>query len=198
MDSRKPVQATARERTLALPGDTIIPHAAGAFTHAITIHCSRRELWAWLVQMGAGRAGWYSYDLLDNGGHHSAEQILRGLQHPPVGAVFPALPGRRDGFVLLEQEPAHWLILGWPSPTGEQVVTWAFVLHEIEPAVTRLLVRVRGSEEYSFHGLPRAIGLWLAKVVHFIMQRKQLVEIARRAEGGARPDGVLVEERLPS
>ena len=57
----------------------------------------------------------YSYDMLDNGGRHSAEKILHGLQHPSVGDVFPALPGRRDGFVLLEAEPGHWLVLGWRS-----------------------------------------------------------------------------------
>ena len=100
MNHRHSVQATTREHLLALPGDEMIRHAADSLTHAITVHCSRRELWPWLIQMGADRAGWYSYDMLDNGGRHSAEKILHGLQHPSVGAVFPALPGRRDGFVL--------------------------------------------------------------------------------------------------
>jgi hypothetical protein len=160
-----------------------IPQPAAVITHAITVHCGQEELWPWLIQMGADRAGWYSYDLLDNGGRQSAERILPALQSPPVGAVFPALPGRLDGFVLLEKLPAHWLILGWPSPTGAQIVTWAFILSEIGPNLTRLVVRVRASADYSFRGLPNALGLWLARVVHFIMERKQLVEIARRAEG---------------
>lgn len=167
----------------------------GSLTHAITITCGRRELWPWLVQMGADRAGWYSYDMLDNGGRHSAEQLLQGFQHPPVGTVFPALPGRTDGFILIEQAPSHWLILGWPSPDGGEVVTWAFVLDEIGPNLTRLIVRVRASGQYSFHGLPNALGLWMAKIVHFIMQRKQLLEIARRAEGRVRADLALIDER---
>ena len=112
MTYQRRVQATGRERMLAMPGDELIPHAEGSLTHAITVHCSRRELWPWLIQMGADRAGWYSYDVLDNGGRRSAEQILRELQSPSVGAVFPALPGREDGFVLLECEPTHWLLLG--------------------------------------------------------------------------------------
>ena len=177
--------ATAREHLLTLPGDEMIPHAAGSLTHAITVHCSRRELWPWLVQMGADRAGWYSYDMLDNGGRHSAEQILQGFQSPSVGAVFPALPGRRDGFVLLEIEPTHWLVLGWPSPNGDLVVTWSFMLIELEPNVTRLIVRARANEAYRFHGLPKAMGFLLARVVHFVMERKQLLEIARRAEARA-------------
>ena len=197
MNSRNLVKATERERTLALPGDTIIADAVDSVTHAITINCSRRELWPWLVQMGSGRAGWYSYDLLDNGGRHSAEHILRDLQHPTVGAVFPGLPGRTDGFVLLEQEPAQWLVLSWPSPEGRAIVTWAFVLHELRPDRTRLIVRARASNRYSFHGLPHGIGLWLAKVVHFIMERKQLIEIARRAEGRVHEMSALIEERAP-
>jgi hypothetical protein len=175
--------ATAREHLLAFPGDEMIRNAAGSLTHGITVHCNRRELWPWLIQMGADRAGWYSYDMLDNGGRPSADHIVQGLQSPPVGAVFPALPGRSDGFVLLENEPTHWLVLGWPAPDGELAVTWAFMLHAIDENTTRLLVRARASDDYRFHGLPKAMGLLLARMVHFVMERKQLLEIARRAEG---------------
>ncbi len=175
-------RATPREHLLAMPGDELIRHAVGSLTHAITVKCSRKELWPWLIQMGADRAGWYSYDTLDNGGRHSAERILQELQHPGVGAVFPALPGRRDGFVLLESEPAQWLVLGWPTPDGDLVVTWSFMLVEIDQDTTRLIVRARASDDYRFHGLPKAMGLFLVKIVHFVMERKQLLEIARRAE----------------
>lgn len=180
-------QATRREHLLALPGDELIRNAAGSLTNAITVHCDRRELWPWLIQMGADRAGWYSYDRLDNGGRRSSERIIRELQSPPVGAVFPALPGRLDGFVLLESEPPKWLVLGWPTPDGELMVTWSFMLHEIDENTTRLIVRARGSDAYRFHGLPKAVGFWLARVVHVFMERKQLVEIARRAETHASP-----------
>lgn len=182
MNRRHGVQATAREHLLALPGDEMIRRGAGSLTHAITVHCSRRELWPWLIQMGADRAGWYSYDALDNGGRPSADRILHGLQSPSVGDVFPALPGRRDGFILLENEPPHWLVLGWPGPDGELVVTWSFMLVEMDESTTRLIVRARASDGYRFHGLPNAVGLWLARIVHVIMERKQLLEIARRAE----------------
>ena len=177
-------RATPREHLLAMPGDEMIRHAVGSLTHAITVHCSRKELWPWLIQMGADRAGWYSYDVLDNGGRPSADRILRGFQSPSVGAVFPALPGRRDGFILMENEPTHWLVLGWPSPEGDMVVTWAFMLCEVDEHTTRLIVRARANDRYRFHGLPRAMGFLLARVVHFVMERKQLLEIARRAEGG--------------
>jgi hypothetical protein len=59
--SLRRVKASKEERTRALPGDERIARPIGSLTHAITIHCSRANVWPWLVQMGAGRAGWYSY-----------------------------------------------------------------------------------------------------------------------------------------
>jgi hypothetical protein len=57
------------------------------------------------------------------------------------------------------------------------------MLHAIDENTTRLIVRARASNDYRFHGLPKAMGLLLARMAHFIMERKQLLEIARRAEG---------------
>jgi hypothetical protein len=179
---RLSVRATPGEQSLSLPGDDLIPNAVGTLTHAVTVECGRRDLWPWLVQMGAGRAGWYSYDWVDNGRHPSADRIVPGLQHSPIHSIFPALPDCQEGFVLVEQEANHWLVFGWPAETGGYIVTWAFVLMEIGAGRTRLIVRARASDEYRFHGLPRAIGLWMARAVHFLMQRKQLIGIARRAE----------------
>jgi hypothetical protein len=68
------------------------------------------------------------------------------------------------------------------APDGTPEVTWTFVLDDMEPGVTRLLVRVRGGPGYRFHGLPRLLTKLVIRVVHFIMQRKQLLGIRRRAE----------------
>jgi hypothetical protein len=59
------------------------------------------------------------------------------------------------------------------------------VLDEIAPGVTRLLVRVRGGPGYRFHGLPLVLTKPVIRVIHFIMQRKQLLGVASRAEGCA-------------
>jgi pimeloyl-ACP methyl ester carboxylesterase len=177
------VRATHDERTRALPGDERIPHAIDTLTHGVTIRRAARDVWPWLVQMGAGtRAGWYSYDWLDNGRQPSATRIVPELQHPAVGTIFPALPGATDGFVALAIEPGRILTLGWPALDGTTEVTWTFVLLEVAPGVTRLLVRARGGPGYRFHGLPLMLTRLVVRVVHFIMQRKQLLGIAHRAE----------------
>jgi hypothetical protein len=75
------VRATNGERSHPLAGDRLIDESAATLTHAITIGAAPADVWPWLVQMGAGaRAGWYSYDRLDNGGERSAERIVAGLQ----------------------------------------------------------------------------------------------------------------------
>ena len=176
------VKADAREQVQTLPGDALIPNAADSWTHATTLRCRASAAWPWLVQMGAERAGWYSYDWIDNGSQPSAIGIVPELQRPAIGSIFPALPGCKDGFVLVEKEDHHWLVLGWPDKQGGYIVTWAFVLEETGPERTRLLVRARGSAHYRFRRMPHAMSLWLMKLVHFVMERKQLIEIAARTE----------------
>jgi uncharacterized protein YndB with AHSA1/START domain len=176
------VRADRVEREETLPGDDVIPSPIGSLTNAITIHRPPGEVWPWLVQMGAGRAGWYSYDIIDNGGRRSAFRIVPELQHLTVGMVFPALPGATDGFVLLSYEPERFLVLGWRSPNGAPLVTWAFVLRAMEKGATRLIVRARGGPGYQFHAMPWGLAKHIVPFGHFVMQRKQLLGIALRAE----------------
>jgi hypothetical protein len=180
--SRWSVHATHAEARCSVPGDELIAEPNASLTHAITIRCSPAGVWPWLAQMGAGRAGWYSYDVIDNGGKPSADRIIPELQEVAVGFIFPWLPGAAEGFIVLACEPDRSLVLGAPAPDGTPVITWAFALEPLPDLHTRLLVRARASA-YTFHGLPA----WVAKLIvppgHFIMERKQLIGIARRAEG---------------
>jgi len=192
------VRATADERARTLPGDERIPRAIDTLTHGVTIRRSPRDVWPWLVQMGAGsRGGWYSYDWLDNGRQPSTGRIVPELQHPSIGTVFPALPGATEGFTLLAIEHERVLTLGWMALDGTPEVTWTFVLEEVAPGVTRLLVRVRGGPGYRFHGLPRLLTRLVVHAVHFMMQRRQLLGIRRRAESTP-PDTLMPAHCSPT
>jgi hypothetical protein len=176
------VRASAAEKARRLPGDNLIAEPLASLTHAITIHRAARDVWPWLAQMGAGsRAGWYSYDVLDNGRQRSRERIVPELQHLTPGMIFPALPGVTDCFTLLAFEPKRHLTLGWRS-NEHLLMTWTFVLDEATRGSCRLVVRAREGTGYHFHALPRWLTSRLGPVVHFIMQRKQLLGIKRRAE----------------
>ena len=106
------------------------------------------------------------------------------LQHPAIGTIFPALPGVAEGFTLLAIEPERMLTLGWPAPDGTPEVTWTFVLDEVAPGVTRLLVRARGGPGYRFHGLP----LLLTRLVSPRRPLHHAAETAARHQAPRRVD----------
>lgn len=185
LTSLNPVRATADERARRLPGDELIEQPLAALNHAITIHRPPHDVWPWLAQMGAGtRAGWYSYDAIDNARQPSAARVVPELQSLSAGMVFPALPGAKEGFTLLAFEPERFLLLGWFS-NGGLLMTWSFVLKEETPGATRLLVRARGGQHYQFYHLPWWIARHIVPLIHFVMERRQLLGIRQRVEASA-------------
>jgi hypothetical protein len=133
---------TEDELRRPLPGDALVSDAAATVMHAATICAPLECVWPWLVQMGAGRAGWYSYDWVDNGGKPSASEIIPELQHIAPGDIMPSLPGAQDSFMVAAIEPQHDLVLTVPAADGGNLVSWEFLL-EPHPSGTRLLVRGR-------------------------------------------------------
>ncbi len=187
--------ARGDEAARALPGDGLVPAAHARSTMATTLRASPEDVFSWLVQMGHGRAGWYSFDRLDNGGVPSADRIVPAWQTLAVGDRMPARPGGKAWFEVVELEPARTLVLRatLTVPGGRSTdrarglphrycdSTWAFVLEPAEGGGTRLLVRLRVA------GAPRlALALGAALVLlpgHVVMQRRQLVQLRRRVAG---------------
>ncbi len=195
----------SREDDRPLPGDALLPDAAGTLTHGITIDAPPEHVWPWLVQMGGGRAGFYSLDALDNAGVPSAREIHPELQSLEVGQVIPATPGGKDGFEVLSIEPHRALVLGGlfdpsakaqlpfmsPRPAHFWQVTWAFALEPLDGSHTRLHVRARAafSEDHRLHAT------WITPV-HGLMETAQLFNLKRRVEGKARDGWRDVAEGL--
>lgn len=187
--------ATPEDITRPLPGDSLIPDSPRSSTMVITIRAHAAEVWPWLVQMGYGRAGWYTYDLIDNAGEPSAEEIRPDLQDVQVGDRIPS--SQRSWFEVVACEPAKHLVLrgtfdvllktSYPAENGLPALgsdgTWALVLEERSDGTTRLIARSRGHGKPSW--LYRAIGPFVTDPGHVLMQRKQLYGIKRRAEAAA-------------
>jgi hypothetical protein len=176
----------------------LIQKPIGSLTHAITVHATAEAIWPWLAQMGAGRAGWYSYDAIDNGGKPSAERIVPELQTVEVGYLFPWLPHAVEGFIVFACEAHHFLVLGAPAPDGHAIVTWSFVLEPRADGTTRLIVRGRAAAQCGLGRLPAWVIRRLLPPGHFVMQRRQLVGIARRAEQTARTTAAPSSTAKPS
>ncbi len=206
------VRSTPQERQRALPGDTLIPDATATVMHAITIAAAQDRVWPWLVQMGSGRAGWYSYDWVDNDGRPSAMEIIPELQHVAPGDVIPSLPGAKDSFIVGAVEAERDLILTVPAAGGGLLVTWEFFLEPLAQNRTRLLVRGRVGAQWPGSGAAKPVGSprpiervyallartprWLVAPVamfgHGVMQARQLRGIKRRAEAEPKPPGNLL------
>jgi hypothetical protein len=168
--------ATDDELALPLPGDEMVHSPHFNFTRAITIHARPEEIWPWLVQIGYGRAGWYSYDLLDNLGRPSAERIIPELQQLRVGDWIsmggkprPATAMRVKAF-----EPNRWLL--WEH----QGCPWVWVLNPIDQETTRLITR--GRNRYTWKDVVFPLGPVLMELGDPFMMRKQLHNLQRRAE----------------
>jgi hypothetical protein len=188
--------ATRQERRQSLPGDDLVP-ARWHTTRGITIGASPDEVWPWLVQMGYGRGGWYSYDWLEHrigagdfaeGG--SAKRVIPELQPLAVGdTVALSLAG---GLTVAVLDPPAALVLHYrmslltagPAREEDPAVldwTWAFVLSPVDEDSCRLLVRVRADYRplWLLPLLP-----FLLEPAHFMMERKMLRTIEQRARRG--------------
>lgn len=136
------VSATQAEVTRAMPGDTLVPSPMFTVTHAITIAAPAAKVWPWLAQMGSHRAGWYSYDRIDNGGWQSSHEVLPEFQDLEIGSVQPALPGAKDVFVVSRVDAPHDLVVTVPG-TAAPIMTWEHLVEPIDGSHSRLIVRSR-------------------------------------------------------
>jgi hypothetical protein len=175
--------ATDQEHQAAWPGDQLVARPGYVWTNVITIHAPAAQVWPWLVQLGQGRGGLYSYDWLENligCDVHSTDRILPQFQQPlQVGDRVIRMARYAPYNPVALVEPGRTLVLGHIKDTdaelaaGQARSSWAFILQPLGQHATRLLVRCRGS----------SLMARLQGPVQFVMQRKMMLGIKQRAEG---------------
>lgn len=182
------------EETMALPGDEVKPDAGISVTHAVTINAPPEEVWKWLVQIGQGRGGFFSYDFIENLvglDVHNVYEVKPELQHLKEGDFVRSahegwLGGRFDdkaGWFVVDLEPNRHLVLRDEIERG----SWSFILRPLPDGKTRFLIRARGDRpsnlaRWTFH-------LSVFEPAHFIMERKMMLTLKELAEKG-------IQERL--
>jgi hypothetical protein len=177
--------ATAEDLARSMSGDEIVRRPIFNATRVVTIDARPEDIWPWIVQIGFGRAGWYSYDVFDNLGRRSSESIVPGLQGIAVGDLVPLGPGEGSGMFVKELVP-NQSMLWWTGKDGQ--TTWAWGLYPTAGGATRLVTRVRAP--FSWRQPVSAVWILLDEVADFPMMRKCLLGIKRRAEAQARADMV--------
>lgn len=174
--------ATDDEVDRVMPGDEFMMAPDVTATRAVTIDAPPRAIWPWLVQIGSGRGGAYSYDWLANllgQDMHSAKEILPEFQDLKVGDVNPL--GSKGPWMRVEiLEPEHTLVLA--SEDGGWV--WSFTLYPTEEGV-RLVSRNRIATAHASE-VTRLFNLLVMEPGSLIMERKMLLGIKQRAEDLAR------------
>ena len=174
--------ATADEIDRPMPGDDLLPDADIVATRAIAIDAPAAAVWPWLVQMGSGRGGAYTYDWIENLfglGMHSADRVIPEFQALKVGDAFPLGPGRPRMYVEV-LEPERALVFRFED--GRWV--WSFALTQ-RGETTRLVSRNRIATP-NVPPLSRALGALVMEPGSLVMERKMLLGIKQRAEELAR------------
>jgi|GEM_PF-2839093 len=146
-----------------IPGDEQIEGPYWLFDDTVILNCEKSKLWPWLIQMGNGRAGWYSYDWLDNLGKKSFDYIDPSLQKIERGLKIPL-------FTFDDFEVDHYLTL-----KVSKNANMTYLLEDHEEGCSLLSrVRVKGPK-------------WLLSLslgpAHQFMQKKQFFELKKRCEG---------------
>src|SRR4051812_26453017 len=177
--------APTEETRERLPGDEILRVAGLVATRAITIEAPPEIVWPWVVQLGADRGGFYSYDRLENLAGcrlHSADSVVEQWQHLEVGDLVRLHP--QVALAVAAVDPGRSLVLhAGPAMPGEPEAapydfTWAFVLHRHPHLATRLITRERFS--YPHRWSPLLVEP--VSAVSSLMSQKMLRGIRDRAE----------------
>jgi hypothetical protein len=183
--------ATPDEVARAIAGDELLADADIVTTRAVTVAAPPGCVWPWLVQMGSGRGGAYTYDWIENLfglGMHSADVVLPQFQDLKVGDEIPVGQGGRVMRVAV-LEPER--VLAVQSGDGSWV--WIFALFP-EAGTTRLVsrnrLRVPGGPAAA-----RAAWSLLMEPGSMVMERKMLRGIRERAERLASDRGVVTAGR---
>jgi len=170
--------STPEDVSRTMPGDDLLSNPDIVSTRSISIVAQVGSIWPWLVQMGPGRGGVYTYDWIENLfglNIHSTDEILPQFQNLKVGDVQQlGTRGPRLRVEVLDPEQAMVL----RSEDGNWV--WAFGLYP-EGEGTKLVSRNRIATSHA-SPLLRAFTTLIMEPGSLVMERKMLLGIRRRAE----------------
>jgi hypothetical protein len=198
--------ATEAEVRRPYPGSEVVPGGERGATMAVTIDSPPSQVWPWLVQMGCDRAGWYSWDRLDNGGVPSSEHIRPEWQKLSVGDHLASTPNGSAWFEVAALEPGRSLGLrasfnlrghpfdpAGPRPRFFSDSLWGFLLEELPERRTRLVISGYAAARPRLLQAIANFLLW--EPAHWIMQRRQFANLKRRGERAGGGDREISSSR---
>jgi hypothetical protein len=161
--------AADAELEMALPGDETVPATGVQQTHAVHVEAPADAVWPWIAQIGQDRGGFYSYAWLEN---------LAGCRMRNADAIHPEWQRREVGETVLLHPVSGLKVLRFEP--GRALVLeggWSLHVEPDGPSSCRVLARFRAPD-----GLAGTVYGLLLELPHFLMERRMLLEIKRRAE----------------
>jgi hypothetical protein len=134
--------ATPEEILSSVVGDDLCADATVTATRCITIAAPPEDVFPWIRQMGFGRAGWYSYDWIDNLGRKSAVAVHDEWQNVNSGDSVPAGP---MSFTAAIVNAPHTFVLEVKNGKKKKPLLHFTLAYELRPTLegTRLVTRMR-------------------------------------------------------
>lgn len=174
----------------SLPGEDLIPHPSWEYTYAISVALPAEEVWPWIAQIGQGRGGFYSFELLENlvgCRMENVDEIVVELQAISAGDPVRLHP-KAPPLHVAALEVGRSLVLRGASEDEEQPETdnlWGFhLIDDGGPEQCRLIVR--GKAVHSSALVDRLFfSPLLLEPIGFVMNREMLYGIKERAEHAA-------------
>ena len=178
--------ASAWEETMPMPGDELVPNPSYQSTRALTVNAPAERIWAWLIQIGQNRGGFYSYHWLENlvfADIRNSDRIHPEWQQPAVGDLIQLTPKNYPlGLVRRNTpDPVMAPAIHAIQPPNQLVLKgWgAFLLTPQADGRTRFIIRGRNSP---MRGMNQALMAVFFDPLHFVMERQMMRNIRRLAE----------------
>ncbi len=175
MDSWK---TSAEERASIFPGDELLTNPARIANRGVTIQAKPAQIFPWILQIGADKAGMYSYTWLENlvGCKMAKDETIRPeWQTLQEGDLMKMCAGdfAPPPYIVAQIIPDQAVIFGHKED-DKWVELWAFVLLPQPDGSTGLITRTRST---------MVGGMWeVFNRVAFVMERKMLLTIKNLAE----------------
>jgi len=172
--------ATDAEIEATFPGDELLAEPAKFANRSITIQASPEQIYPWLVQIGADKGGWYSYDWLESlfgCKITNADRVHSEWQDLQVGDEVLMCPegSGPPPYIIAQVHPNQAIVLGHQDD-GQWVDVWQWVLIPQADGSTRLVNRTRTM---------MVGGVWnIFQPIAFVMEERMLRGIRDRAEAG--------------
>jgi len=174
--------ATNEEASMPMEGDYITPNITS--TRAIDIDAPSSDTWNWLMQLGADRAGFFSY--------YFVEKVLGYTSRDPdhveasytdfkVGDVIRGSLDEAESII-----PYNFPVLSVDAEDSLVLDKWGtFKVVALSDEKSRLIVRSHSPKHNKL--IPRILDRCLGTPLHFIMERRTLMGIKARVETGPGP-----------